>query len=115
MRWIPGMGKIAEMMGDPVIEQDLKQNEGIIDSMTAVERENPDVIDFGRRVRIAAGSGTDTTTVNRLLNEFGLMAGMMQQMAGMSKLQQMLQIKQMADGGLFNPGTQMQRRPEPGP
>jgi hypothetical protein len=34
------------------------------------------------------------------------MAGVMRQIAGMSKLQQFRQIKQMADGGLFNPGAQ---------
>ncbi len=50
MRMIPGMGKVADMMGgdiDP--EEDLKQIEGIIDSMTPQERENPDIIDIGRR------------------------------------------------------------------
>ena len=36
------------------------------------------------------------------------MAGMMQQMAGMNKLQQFRQIKQMADDGMFNPGAQVQ-------
>src|SRR5579872_3757351 len=90
MKMIPGMGKIAEMMNgdemDP--EQDLKQIEGIIDSMTPQERENPDIIDMGRRRRIAAGSGSEPADVNKLLKEFSAMAGMMQQMAGMSKLQQ---------------------------
>jgi len=109
MKMIPGMGKVADMMGgdiDP--EQDLKQIEGIIDSMTPQERENPDIIDIGRRRRIAAGSGADPADVNKLLKEFSVMAGMMQQMAGMNKLQQFRQIKQMADGGLFNPGAQVQ-------
>jgi len=109
MKMIPGMGKVADMMGgdmDP--EQDLKQIEGIIDSMTPQERENPDIIDISRRRRIAAGSGADPADVNKLLKEFSVMGEMMQQMAGMSKLQQFRQIKQMADGGLFNPGAQVQ-------
>jgi signal recognition particle subunit SRP54 len=109
MKMIPGLGKVADMMdGDADPEQDLKQIEGIIDSMTPQERENPDVIDIGRRRRIAAGSGTDPVDVNKLLKEFAVMGGMMQQMAGMNKLQQFRQIKQMADGGLFNPGAQVQ-------
>jgi signal recognition particle subunit SRP54 len=108
MKMIPGMGKVADMMGgDADPEQDLKQIEGIIDSMTPQERENPDIIDIGRRRRIAAGSGADPADVNKLLKEFSVMAGVMQQMAGMSKLQQFRQIKQMADGGLFNPGAQL--------
>lgn len=109
MKMIPGMGKVADMMGGDVDpEQDLKQIEGIIDSMTREERENPDIIDIGRRRRIAGGSGTDPADVNKLLKEFSVMSGMMQQMAGMNKLQQFRQIKQMADGGLFNPGAQVQ-------
>jgi signal recognition particle subunit SRP54 len=110
MKMIPGMGKIAEMMGDGDIdpEQDLKQIEGIIDSMTLAERENPDLIDISRRRRIAEGSGTDPSDINKLLKEFSQMAGLMQSMAGMSKLQQIRQMKQMADGGMFNPGAQLQ-------
>ncbi len=110
MKMIPGMGKIAEMMGDGNIdpEQDLKQIEGIIDSMTLEERENPDLIDISRRRRIAEGSGTDPSDINKLLKEFSQMAGMMQSMAGMNKLQQMRQIKQMADGGMFDPGARLQ-------
>ena len=109
MKMIPGMGKVADMMGgelDP--EQDLQQIEGMINSMTLEERENPDIIDIGRRRRIAAGSGTDPADINKLLKEFSVMSGMMQQMAGMNKIQQFRQLKQMADGGLFNPGAQVQ-------
>jgi signal recognition particle subunit SRP54 len=109
MKMIPGLGKVADMMdGDTDPEQDLKQIEGIIDSMTPQERENPDIIDISRRRRIAAGSGADPADVNKLLKEFAVMGDMMQQMAGMNKMQQFRQIKQMADGGLFNPGAQVQ-------
>jgi signal recognition particle subunit SRP54 len=50
----------------------------------------------------------DPADITKLLKEYSVMAGMMQQMAGMNKLQQFRQIKQMADGGLFNPGAQLQ-------
>ena len=109
MKMIPGMGKVADMMGgelDP--EQDLQQIEGMINSMTREERENPDIIDIGRRRRIAAGSGTDPADINKLLKEFSVMSGMMQQMAGMNKIQQFRQLRQMADSGMFNPGAQVQ-------
>lgn len=110
MKMIPGMGKIAEMMGNEDIDadQDLLQIEGIINSMTPRERENPAIIEMSRRRRIAEGSGANPSDVNKLLKEFSNMAGMMQQMAGMNKWQQIRQIKQMADGGLFNPGAQIQ-------
>jgi signal recognition particle subunit SRP54 len=42
----------------------------MIQSMTAAERHDPDLIDGSRRRRIAAGSGTNVTDVNRLLKEF---------------------------------------------
>src|SRR5262249_36851577 len=103
MKMIPGMGKVADMMGgelDP--EQDLQQIEGMINSMTREERETPDIIDIGRRRRIAAGSGTDPADINKLLKEFSVMSGMMQQMAGMNKIQQFRQLRQMADSGMFN-------------
>ncbi|HLJ12178.1 MAG TPA: signal recognition particle protein [Planctomycetaceae bacterium] len=108
MNMIPGMGKVADMLGSDVDpEQDLKQIEGIIDSMTPLERGNPDIIDIGRRRRIAQGSGADPAEVNKLLKDFSSMSGLMQQMAGMNKLQQFRQIKQMADAGHFNPGAQL--------
>jgi len=88
MNWIPGMRKVAEMLGpadcDP--ENDLKQIEGIIDAMTPEERADHEIIDIGRRLRIAAGSGTDPAEVNKLLKEFSALAGMMESLAGTSKL-----------------------------
>jgi signal recognition particle subunit SRP54 len=110
MKMIPGMGRVADMMSssDTDPEQDLQQIEGIIDSMTPNERENPDIIDIGRRRRIAAGSGTDPADVNKLLKEFTAMSGMMQHMAGMGKVQQMRQLKQMSESGMFDPGKQVQ-------
>lgn len=110
MNMIPGMGKVADLMssGDADPEQDLQQIEGIIDSMTPQERENPDIIDIGRRRRIAAGSGAEPADVNKLLKEFSAMSGMMQQMAGMGNIQKMRQLKQMSESGMFDPGKQVQ-------
>ncbi|HEY2253452.1 MAG TPA: hypothetical protein VGH74_20400 [Planctomycetaceae bacterium] len=114
LNWIPGMGKVAEMMGEADPDGDLRQIEGIMDAMTREERENPEVIDVGRCRRIAAGSGTDPAEVNRLLKEFSAMAGMMEQMAGMTKLQQMRHPKQMADSGMFDRGGRITVQKRPG-
>lgn len=65
---IPGVGKAIK---DVEIGDDaFKGIEAIINSMTKKERSNPSIIDFSRRKRIAAGSGTTIQEVNRLLKQF---------------------------------------------
>ncbi|CAG0906444.1 unnamed protein product [Darwinula stevensoni] len=69
-------------------ERDIRRKEGIIQSMTPLERRKPDIIKATRKRRIAAGSGVHVQEVNRLIKEFEQMQGMMKQMkgAGMMKL-----------------------------
>jgi signal recognition particle subunit SRP54 len=63
-------------------ERDVKRMEGIICSMTALERRKPDLIKASRKRRIAAGAGVQVQEVNRLLNQFDQMQGMMKKMKG---------------------------------
>ena len=63
-------------------ERDIRRKEGIINSMTALERRKPEVIKATRKRRIAAGAGVQVQEVNRLLNEFEQMQGMMKKMKG---------------------------------
>jgi len=63
-------------------ERDIRRKEGIINSMTAQERRKPDIIKATRKRRIAAGAGVQVQEVNRLLNEFEQMQGMMKKMKG---------------------------------
>ena len=63
-------------------ERDVKRMEGIICSMTALERRKPDLIKASRKRRIAAGAGVPVQEVNRLLNQFEQMQGMMKKMKG---------------------------------
>jgi len=65
-----------------VDENNLKQIEAIILSMTKNEREHPDIINGSRRFRIASGSGTSLQKVNQLLKQFDMMKKMMK---GMNK------------------------------
>ena len=60
--------------------------EAMINSMTHEERLKPNIIDGGRRKRIAMGSGTSVQAVNRLLKQFGEMKKMMKTMGKMKKL-----------------------------
>ena len=73
---IPGAGNLD------VDEGEFVQVEAMIQSMTAAERHNPDIVDGSRRRRIAAGSGTTVTDVNRLLKEFGQARTLAKQMSG---------------------------------
>ncbi len=63
-------------------ERDVRRKEGIICSMTALERRKPEIIKATRKRRIAAGAGVQVQEVNRLLNEFEQMQQMMKKMKG---------------------------------
>src|SRR5215213_7386093 len=67
MSMIPGMGGMAKDAQDAVDRGDLKRVEAIIRAMTPRERREPQVLNGSRRRRIAAGSGTSLTDVNRLV------------------------------------------------
>jgi len=65
---IPGMGKALK---DTEIDNSaFKKAEAIILSMTLEEREQPQLLNGSRRKRIALGSGTNITEVNRLIKQF---------------------------------------------
>ena len=70
-------------------EKDIKRKEGIIQSMTPLERRKPELIKATRKRRIAAGSGVHVQEVNRLLNEFEQMQGMMKKMKGSGMMKMM--------------------------
>jgi signal recognition particle subunit SRP54 len=63
-------------------ERDVRRMEGIIHSMTPLERKKPELIKASRKRRIAAGAGVQVQEVNRLLNQFEQMQGMMKKMKG---------------------------------
>ena len=63
-------------------ERDVRRMEGIIHSMTRLERRKPELIKASRKRRIAAGSGVQVQEVNRLLNQFEQMRAMMKKMKG---------------------------------
>lgn len=69
-------------------ERDVRRMEGIINSMTPLERTKPELIKASRKRRIATGAGVQVQEVNRLLNQFEQMRTMMKQMnkGGLSKM-----------------------------
>ena len=79
---IPGMGAMANEAQAAVDRGDMRRTEGIIRSMTQRERRDPSILNASRRRRIAAGSGTGLTDVNRLVKQFGDMQKVMKQLSG---------------------------------
>jgi signal recognition particle subunit SRP54 len=75
---IPGVGKTIK---DLDIDDDaFKSIEAIIYSMTPTERANPTILNGSRRTRIAKGSGTNVSEVNKLLKQFDETRKMMRMM-----------------------------------
>ena len=99
MGMIPGMGGMAEKMGDLDPETDMKRLFGIIDSMTPAERRTPSkIIDQPRRRRIAAGAGVQPHEVNDLVKQFNAMAQMMTSLAGKGMRERMKMMQGTAVG-----------------
>ena len=69
-----GKGAPKELEGE---ERDLRRFEAMISSMTPGERREPSVINGSRRLRIARGSGTTVSDVNRLLKQYAQLKKMM--------------------------------------
>jgi len=80
-------------------ERDIRRKEGIICSMTAAERRKPEIIKATRKRRIAAGAGVQVQEVNRLLNEFEQMQGMMKKMKGGGLMKMMKRMGGMSGKG----------------
>jgi signal recognition particle subunit SRP54 len=80
-------------------ERDVRRMEGIICAMTPLERRKPELIKASRKRRIAAGAGVHVQEVNRLLNQFDQMQGMMKKMKGGGLMKMMKRM-----GGAFGGG-----------
>jgi signal recognition particle subunit SRP54 len=87
MGMLPKVGPFANLPKDTQIdEKRLGSVEAIINSMTAAERANSNLIDGKRRKRIARGSGTSVQEVNQVLRQYSDMRRMMKQYGSMAKM-----------------------------
>jgi signal recognition particle subunit SRP54 len=77
-------------------EREVRRMEGIISAMTPLERRKPELIKASRKRRIAAGAGVMVQDVNRMLNQFEQMQGMMKKMKGGGLMKMMKRM-----GGAF--------------
>lgn len=88
MGMIPGVGKAIKDID--IDDNAFKSIEAIIQSMTPAERSNPELMNGGRRDRIAKGSGTSIQEVNRLLKQFEDMRKMMRMMNDKGQMAKMM-------------------------
>ncbi|HMN74702.1 MAG TPA: signal recognition particle protein [Burkholderiaceae bacterium] len=83
-------------------ERDVKRMEGIICSMTPLERRKPELLKATRKRRIAAGAGVQVQEVNRLLKQYEQMRDMMKKMKGGGLMKMMKRMGGMK--GMLPPG-----------
>ena len=81
MSMLPGAGKLKVKEGD-IDEKRIERIKAMILSMTQRERDNPQIINYSRKQRIAAGSGTTIQEVNQLLKQFEQTKELMKRMRG---------------------------------
>ncbi|MCA2998197.1 MAG: signal recognition particle protein [Rhodocyclaceae bacterium] len=108
MRKMGGMGALmdkmpaqlsqAAQMAPDLQEKQLRRTEGIINSMTPLERRKPDLLKASRKRRIAAGAGVTVQEVNRILTQFEQMQKMMKMMKGGGMAKMMRSMKGMMPG-----------------
>ncbi|MCR5228970.1 MAG: signal recognition particle protein [Solobacterium sp.] len=70
MKMLPGFNQYADMIDEAKASDSMKHTKAIIQSMTPYERAHPDKLRSTMKKRIANGSGTSLTEVNKLINQF---------------------------------------------
>ena len=95
MGMIPGMGNMSKAIKDFDFENsgELKNIKAMVSSMTKKERENPELLNNARKIRIAKGCGLTQVEINRMIKQFknaGKMAKKFSGKNGMKQMQQMM-------------------------
>ncbi len=101
--FLPGMGNLKNLLANTDADAEMNRINGIINSMTKSEREDPKSITPSRARRIAAGSGVQPQQVTDLIKQFNGMAEMMKMMSGMGA------------GGRIGAMQELMRRVQQGP
>lgn len=77
LKMLPGMNQYSDMLENSDADDVMKKYEAIISSMTVYERKHPEELRSSHKNRIAKGSGTSVSEVNKLVNSFDKMKKMM--------------------------------------
>ena len=82
MKFIPGLKNLGDIQNNANMNEDsIKRQEAIILSMTPYERTKPKIINGSRKKRIAKGSGTVVSDINKVLKQHRKMADMMKKLS----------------------------------
>lgn len=98
---LPGVGSSLKDVN--IDDKELDRVEAQIQSMTALERKKPRLIDNSRKRRIAKGAGVDQPTVNKLVKQFNTINQLTKGMADMSARSKMSTMTHMAQGAGGSP------------
>src|SRR5580698_4677142 len=86
MKMMPGGAEALKQVDIGKQEKEFKRMEGMVCAMTPKERRTPQILNAGRRRRIAAGSGVSVTELNTMLNKFFQTQQMMKKMGKFQKM-----------------------------
>ena len=92
---LPGVG--AQLKDVHVDDKQIGRVEGIINSMTRVERRDSELMTHSRRRRIAKGSASSVDEVSRLVRQFETVSVISKQFAGLSALQKVSAVKELSN------------------
>jgi signal recognition particle subunit SRP54 len=106
MSMIPGMSELSKQvnMGEGDVEKQMGTMRAIYDSMTKQERKNSDLLDAGRRRRVARGAGVQLNEVGQFMKQFEMSRDMMRAVGGMGMMGKLKLMKALSSGGLNNLG-----------
>ncbi|MDD5882269.1 signal recognition particle protein [Stecheria intestinalis] len=85
LKMIPGFSQYSDMIDEAKASDSMKHTKAIIQSMTKEERRDPSRMRGSMKRRVAAGSGTTLTDVNRCINQYEKMKKVMSQIGSMSR------------------------------
>ena len=99
MGMMPGMGKMSKQIKESGFDDRiLKQQIALVNSMTKIERANPQILQASRKKRIAKGAGVQVSDLNKLLKMHRQMSDMMKKMGKGGMLKQAMK-------GMFGKGS----------
>jgi signal recognition particle subunit SRP54 len=85
IKMIPGLSQYSGMINEAKADQGMKKSKAIIQSMTKRERQDPSILRSSMKRRIAEGSGTTVSDVNKLVNQFDKMKKAMGTVSSLQK------------------------------
>ncbi len=106
MGMIPGMGEMVKQIGqnEGMVETQMDRMRAIYDSMSAQERKKPEILDGGRRRRVARGAGVQLNEVGQFMKQFEMSRDMMRAVGGAGMMGKLKMMKSLMSGGVGSLG-----------